>query len=468
MTTPSSKNKIYNLDNQRKHFFSHESLSGFNAEKGIEYLSSLDEKKFSSIVLNRNKGLSLIQPRGGFPTFDKQLLLSQSLADGGADFIPLTVDSYTRLNDYDRAEILLQESEDLGKDLLNGYPLIAHGYEITRNIYKEIDLPVSLRHGTPDARLLVENALASGITEIEGGALCYSLPYASKFPIDRALLYWQYVDRICAEYSDNQRKIHRESFGPLTATLVPPVIVALVQILELLLAAEQGVTSFSVSFSQSGSIEQDIALAKILRKQSSKYLQMFGFDNVDVYLVFHQWMGAFPHDKERAEKLIGDSAIISAMIKADKIVVKTKDEAFGVPTIESNVLAVQQVKNIFNNLSKIDIPDNPRIQQEIELISQELDEILNFIFSMSGQSFTSSIYHSVKLGCIDIPFSPHSQNANKLLSIRDKNNSIRIKDPGLLPITMSSINKEKELLETDYIHESNIIDKITNDILIMA
>tara|TARA_B100000029_G_scaffold387876_1_gene383928 strand:+ start:494 stop:1900 length:1407 start_codon:yes stop_codon:yes gene_type:complete len=468
MTTPSLKNKISNLDNQRQHFFSHESLSGFNAEQGITYLSSLDKSRFSSIVLNKNKKFPLIQPRGGFPTFQKQFLLSKSLADAGADFIPLTIDSYTRLNDYDRAEILLEESEDLSKDLLNGYPLIAHGYEITRNIYNKIDLPISLRHGTPDARLLVENALASGITEIEGGALCYSLPYASKFPIDRSLLYWQYIDRICAEYSNDQRKIHRESFGPLTATLVPPVIVALVQILELLLAAEQGITSFSVSFSQSGSLEQDIALAKILRNQSKKYLQMFGFHDIDVYLVFHQWMGAFPYDKKMAEKLIGDSAIISAMIKADKIIIKTKDEAFGVPTIESNVNAVKQVKNIYKNLSKIDTPNNVRVQQEIELISQELDEILNFIFSMSGQSFASSIYHSVKSGYIDIPFSPHSQNANKLLSIRDKNNSIRIKDPGLLPMTKSSINKEKELLETDYVFEDNIVDKITNDILIMV
>ena len=43
---------------------------------------------------------------------------------------------------------------------------------------------------------------------------------------------------------------------------------------------------------------------------------------------------------------------------------------------------------------------------------------------MPGQSFASSIYHSIKRGCIDITFSPHYQNANKLLSIRDKNNSI--------------------------------------------
>ena len=119
----------------------------------------------------------------------------------------------------------MRRSEEEGKAYLNGYPLVCHGHELTRHLYEGLDKPVSLRHGTPDARLLVELAIASGIAEIEGGGLCYCLPYSEGFPLDRALLYWQYVDRICALYSTPQRPIHRESFGPLSATLVPPATV---------------------------------------------------------------------------------------------------------------------------------------------------------------------------------------------------------------------------------------------------
>ena len=61
--------------------------------------------------------------------------------------------------------------------------------------------PVSLRHGTPDPRLLVEIALAAVITDIEGGGICYCIPYSENFPLDRAILYWQYVDRVCAVHS---------------------------------------------------------------------------------------------------------------------------------------------------------------------------------------------------------------------------------------------------------------------------
>jgi len=52
--------------------------------------------------------------------------------------------------------------------------------------------------------------------------------------------------------------INRESFGPLSATLQPPLIVIVIQLIEMLLSLEEGVKSFSVSFSQTGSITQDM------------------------------------------------------------------------------------------------------------------------------------------------------------------------------------------------------------------
>ena len=44
----------------------------------------------------------------------------------------------------------------------------------------------------------------AGITEIEGGGISYCLPYSEAFPLDRALLYWQYVDRVCALHSTKE------------------------------------------------------------------------------------------------------------------------------------------------------------------------------------------------------------------------------------------------------------------------
>jgi len=145
--------------------------------------------------------------------------------------LPLTIDSNTRLNDYEMAKKMLALSEETDENMLNGYPLVTHGYRVTRKMVTHYDTPISLRHGTPDARLLVEVALASGIFEIEGGPITYLLPYSKNFPLDKAFLYWKYVEKVCAEYSKLNEPINRESFGPLSATLQPPAIVIVIQIL---------------------------------------------------------------------------------------------------------------------------------------------------------------------------------------------------------------------------------------------
>ena len=52
----------------------------------------------------------------------------------GVDVLPLTIDSHTRLNDYVSAAKMLRLSEETETDMLNGYPLVNHGYRSTRKI----------------------------------------------------------------------------------------------------------------------------------------------------------------------------------------------------------------------------------------------------------------------------------------------------------------------------------------------
>jgi methylaspartate mutase epsilon subunit len=412
--------------------------------------------------------LPFVQPRGGFPVFDAQLALTRRLDEAGADFIPLTIDSCTRHNQYDTASQLLKRSEEEGRSYLNGYPLVCHGHELTRELYRDLAKPVSLRHGTPDARLLAELAIGSGIAEIEGGGLCYCLPYSEGFPIDRCLLYWQYVDRICALYSTPGAPVHRESFGPLTATLVPPAIAVAIQVIEALLAAEQGVISFAVSFGQTGSFVQDIATAKVLRRLVRHYLDEFGFQAVKAFLVYHQWMGQFPADRDRAAALIAGSAVISSIIGADKIVVKTVDEAIGVPRPEVNAEAVSAVQYVLRTFGCAEPVNSPLIEAEASLIESEVRSILSAIFALSGDVFWESVYRAFQLGYLDVPFSPHADNANRLISVRDGNASIRIAAPGNVPISSSDARLEREMLQTRDDGDDKTYRKMLADITLMA
>lgn len=472
MAKPSIDAKIQDIDSYRQQILSQPRAQGISTQEVHEFLASLPSSRFPQIAFNNHGSAPLIQPRGGFSTFEAQLELTKQLYAAGADFIPLTIDSCTRQNQYDTAANLLQRSEEEEKDYLNGYPLIAHGYEITRELYRNIDRPISLRHGTPDARLLVEVAIASGITEIEGGGVCYCLPYSEGFPLDRSLLYWQYVDRICAENSTQDSPIHRESFGPLSATLVPPAIAVVIQIIEALLAAEQGVTSFAVSFGQTGSIIQDLATATILRKLTRHYLEQFGFETVQVYLVYHQWMGQFPHQREKAAALIVGSALISSIISADKIVVKTVNEALGVPQAEVNAEATSTVRYVLEKFRYGDMLTesltSPLVERETALVESETKSILQAIFDLSGDVFWESVFRAFQLGFLDVPFSPHADNANKLISMRDANGSIRIQEKGNVPISAQDAEIEKSLLTSKQNKSDKTYRQLLADINIMV
>ncbi len=449
------------LQREREAILNSEYIDNFDFAEVEEFIKSADKELFISHKFKNSKNM-LVQPRGGFPTYEKVFRLYEEFKNADVDVLPLTIDSNTRLNDYASAKKMLQLSEENDIDMLNGYPLVNHGYRTTRKMITHFKTPISLRHGTPDARLLIEIALASGIFEIEGGPITYLLPYSKNFPMDKAFLYWKYVEKVCAKYSTLNEPINRESFGPLSATLQPPAIVLVIQIIEMLLSLEEGVKSFSVSFSQTGSMIQDIVSSNVLKKLSRQYADKFGHTDATINLVYHQWMGAFPRNKEHSNSLINTSTVIAAMVGADKIITKTRDEAFGIPTKESNAAAVSNVKYTINMLKGI--PPISDMEEE-ENLTNEVNEILEAVFNDPADTMWRQVFNSIKQGYIDIPFSPHIINNNEVITVRDKESNIRIIKKGKLPISEKSFAFEKSKLNLS--KDQALVDEIIKGIGIM-
>lgn len=434
----------------------------FDFEEIESFIAGAPKELFVSHAF-KNRTLTLVQPRGGFPTYQKQFQLYEAFVKADIDVMPLTIDSHTRLNDYASARKMLRLSEENEKDMINGYPLISHGYRMTRKMVSHFNRPISLRHGTPDARLLVEMALASGIFEIEGGPITYLLPYSKNFPLDKAFLYWKYVERVCARYSTLNEPINRESFGPLTATLVPPCVTLVIQILEMLLSLEEGVKSFSVSFSQHGSVIQDVVAANVLKKLARHYADTFGYGDARIHLVYHQWMGAFPRNKEFSDSLIITSTVIAAMVGADKMITKTRDESFGIPTMECNAQAVANTKYTLRTLHGL-----PEMQDEAEEanLKEEVHSIMDAVLNDPADSLWRKVFNSIKSGIIDVPFSPHTINQNNVITIRDAQSSIRIVEKGNLPISEKSFAYERSKVRLSE-DRTEVINKIIHDIGVM-
>lgn len=389
---------------------------------------------------------TLIQPRAGVPLIDRHIALLRHLeTEGEADLLPTTIDSYTRLNQYEKAEHGIEESMREDKAMLNGFPAVNHGVKGCRQVTEAVQSPVQVRHGTPDARLLAEITLAGGFTSFEGGGISYNIPYAKAVPLEKTLLDWQYVDRLTGYYEERGISINREPFGPLTGTLVPPCISHAVAIIEALLAAEQGVRSITVGYGQCGNLTQDVAAVRSLKILTEEFLKRFGYENTVVTTVLHQWMGGFPQDEAKAFAVISWGSAAAALSKATKVIVKTPHEAIGVPTMEANAQGLRTTRQIISMLADQQLTDDETLRAEMQVIMEETRCILEKTLELGEGDIAKGAVRAFAAGVIDVPFAPSRMNAGKILPARDNNGAVRLLDTANLPFSaeLKKFHKEK-------------------------
>ncbi|XMB86315.1 methylaspartate mutase subunit E [Mycoplasmatota bacterium WC44] len=411
---------------------------GVDIDEAIEYLKNLPDHKNFAKKLVKAKDLNrvLIQPRAGVALEEDHIKLLKYLEKvGGADFLPTTIDSYTRQNRYDEAEIGIRESMLSGKSMLNGYPVVNHGVASCRRVAESINVPLQARHGTPDARLLTEIIHAAGWTSNEGGGISYNIPYAKSVPLETTIRNWQYCDRLVGYYEERGVSINREPFGPLTGTLVPPCISNTVAIIESLLAAEQGVKNITVGYGQLGNIIQDVAAIRALREQTEYYLHAFGYDDVYVSTVFHQWMGGFPKDETEAFGLISMGATTAALAGATKMITKTTHESIGIPTMQANAKGLKASKEVVMLLRGQKYASGIKLRAEIEQIKTEVDLIIDKVLEVGQGDLAVGAVEAFKAGIIDIPFAPSQYNSGKILTARDDQGAVRILEFGSIPFS---------------------------------
>ena len=73
---------------------------------------------------------------------------------GAMDSFPVLVDSYTRNDNYRKAEAGLRESELTGKSLLNGFPVTVHGVHKLRHLVNSVGRPLQIRANAIDDSLI--------------------------------------------------------------------------------------------------------------------------------------------------------------------------------------------------------------------------------------------------------------------------------------------------------------------------
>ncbi len=433
---------------------------GVDFEKAVEYHRSLPDSRIFSkkLAYAKQNGITLTQPRAGVALPEKHIRLLQYLEqEGEVDLLPSTIDAYTRLNRYKEAQEGIEESRKYDRSMLNGFPAVNYGVDVCRQVNMSLKSPVQVRHGTPDARLLAEITMAGGFTSYEGGGISYNIPYSKNYSLAKTIKDWQYVDRLIGIYADAGVTINREPFGPLTGTLVPPSISHAVAVIESLLAAEQGVKDITVGYGQCGNLVQDIAAVRSLLSLTEEYLEKFGYKDVSVTTVFHQWMGGFPQDEAKAFGVISWGAAAAVLSKATKVIVKTPHEAMGIPTMEANAAGLRATKQLVTMLKDHDMVGIQSVVDEADLIKRETRCMLKKVIELGEGDIAIGAVRAFEAGVIDVPFAPSKINYGKMLPARDNNGAVRFLDCANLPFTNDIKDFHKKRLEERAAYEKRAV-----------
>ena len=294
-------------------------------------------------------------------------------------------------------------------------------------------MPLQTRHSTRDPRLLAEISYAGGVTAFEGGAICYNIPYYKDYPLRQSLKTWQYVDRLTGLYYERYGIVlDREFFGTLTATLIPPSLAIAVNLIEAILAVQQGVKCVSLGYAEQGNRAQDIAAIRTLRAMGEETLRRMGHRNIQVNTVFQQYMAAFPANTAHAEELIYNSAITATLSGATRVIVKTAVEAIKIPVLSDNVhsmgLVMRGMADAGNHLV-----DEIRIEEECAIMRREVDAIMEAVIMSGGGCIAEGVANAFNRGILDIPFSPSIHNRHEVMTARDVDGAVRYLSCGQLP-----------------------------------
>lgn len=402
-------------------------------------------------------GRPILQPRCGVGRHHEMIQLLRSLAPAGPGILSVTIDSYTRLRQFDTAAQQLRENPSD----LNGYPLLAHGWLRGRELAASVEVPLEIRHGSPDGRDLFAVSLAAGITSFEGGGISYNLPYSKDIPLHVSLAAWQEVDTVCGQLARDGVVVDRELFGTLSAVLIPPSISLAISLLEAIAATQAGVVCLSIAYPQGGEVHQDIAALRAIRTLAARYLP----PTVAIYPVLHEYMGAFPRQQSYAEALIMLGGLVGRLGGATKIVTKTSAEGAGIPHAETNAQGIRTARLGTADVLDFVQVDEGLVAEEQYWIEQEVEEIVEAVIGERGD-ILSAISLAFSSGRLDIPFGASIHTQSRVIPCRDPTGAIRYLDPGGLPFSTASRRHNRDALSDERCSADtkNLLGSVAQDI----
>ena len=416
-------------------------------DEAVEYHKKMSDARNLSKALQKAKseGRVLIGNRFGFATDEDTIEAACYIRDeGGCDFLGITTDTYTRRAEFDAAQKALEESKRVGRSLLNGFPASLYGVKGTRRVYEVADLPISSRHGasTPQFHYLI--ALAAGATEANIGIVLDGFCAPGYAHISETLKNVQFTARMIGWYEERGVSIvcHSEGYA---GSLCPPYITVASDIIEMLLAAEQGVINHDVMYAAQHCIVQDVAALKVLSKLADSYLKKYGYRG-NITTSLNTFQEVSPPDQARTLADILLNVMSAKWGGVTRIMGKSADEGLGMPTKEGQAMSMRAIRAMLNLLGNQPNPEGEESKIECKMIEDGTMAVLDKVFDIGDGDLASGTLKALEAGILDFPFSPSRYCRGKLLVARDTWGAVRVLQPGNLPISKEMLEYDREKL----------------------
>jgi len=407
-------------------------------DEAIEFHKSLPPGKvWTRKVLEAKQKAETYAITGmGKATLEQQIeLLTYVQDEGQAELLGTSVDSLTRVHNYEAAEQGIKESLKTGKSLLNGLPVVNHGVAGIRKLIESVDLPVQMRYGAADTRLIDEIGFAGGHTGGSGNGLYSFWNMNSKLPVETVLRNHQYVHRLVGYYEERGAPICLSCQG-LYGSGVPSSLVMAALLIELLLMAEQGVKHIMLHFTAQGNLVQDVAGANTLRKLAQEYLNRFGYRDVITIMTAGLSLVRYPMELGPAFAVICLNSIVAKLCGAQINDIRTVSEAMTIPTKEDIATSYRCAKAAIDLLKGQRIEVNSKaIGIEAEMVELETRTILDKVIDLGDGDVAIGTIRAVESGVLDNPFATSPSVACKVMGVKDSEGAVRYLNHGNLPFT---------------------------------
>jgi len=370
------------------------------------------------VAAGRRRGTLIVQPRMGFGDQAKMRRGLTAVREAGLPAVgTVTLDSYTRVGDHDRAAMAVESGVDI-----NGYPLVALGAARARGLFDGLhspEFPVQVRHGSPLPGRIFAEMVAAGVEASEGGPVSYCLPY-SRVPLRTATEAWSRATEFLAGESAH---CHLESFGGcMLGQLCPPGLLVALSVLECVFFAEHGIRSVSASYAQQTHPGQDAEALRALRRLCAEHLP-----GIDWHVVLYTFMGLYPESGFGARELTRESVELAALTGTERLIVKTTAEAHRIPTIEENIEALRLAHEF---AVAAPAPRPSTSDSEVYLQARALIDTVRALAPTMAQALPLAF----ERGLLDVPYCLHPDNRNLARSVIGADGRLQWWDTGEMPL----------------------------------